>query len=57
MVLPLFTATYHTRADIAHLEIEDIGPNRVCLAWDSTRHDALIEEFAGIAVASADSSA
>jgi DNA-binding transcriptional LysR family regulator len=57
VVLPLSTATYYTRPDIAHLEIEDIGPNRVCLAWDSTRHDALIEEFAGIAVASADMSA
>ncbi|MFF7679744.1 LysR family transcriptional regulator [Actinacidiphila glaucinigra] len=57
VVLPLSTATYYTRADIAHVEIEDIGPNRVFLAWDGSRHDPLLEEFADIAVDCADSSA
>ncbi|MDX3094658.1 LysR substrate-binding domain-containing protein [Streptomyces sp. ME19-03-3] len=56
VVLPLSTATYYTRADIVHVEIEDIGPNRVFLAWDGSRHDPLIEEFADIAAAGADSS-
>ncbi|MDX3234470.1 LysR substrate-binding domain-containing protein [Streptomyces sp. ME03-5709C] len=57
VVLPLSAATYYTRADIVHVEIDDIGPNRVFLAWDGSRHDPLIEEFADIAAARADSSA
>lgn len=57
VVLPLSTATYYTRADLVHVEIADIGPNRVFLAWDGSRHDPLIEEFADIAAARADSSA
>lgn len=57
VVLPLSTATYYTRADIAHVAVEDIAPNRVFLAWDGGRHDTLIEEFAAIAVSCADSAA
>jgi DNA-binding transcriptional LysR family regulator len=49
IVLPLSTATFYTRDDITHIGIEDIGPNHVCLAWDSARHNPLIEEFVSIA--------
>ncbi|WP_406175014.1 LysR substrate-binding domain-containing protein [Streptomyces sp. NBC_00996] len=51
VILPLSTATYYTRSDITHIEISDIGPNRVCLAWDSNRQDQLIDEFVEIALA------
>jgi len=51
VVLPLSTATYYTRPDITHVEIGDIGPNRVCLAWDGTRRDPLVDEFVRIALA------
>jgi DNA-binding transcriptional LysR family regulator len=49
IVLPLSTATFYTRADITHIAIEDIGPNHVSLAWDSTRRSPLIDEFVAIA--------
>jgi DNA-binding transcriptional LysR family regulator len=49
IVLPLSTATFYTRPDVTHVDIEDIGPNQVCLAWDSSRRSALIDEFVAIA--------
>jgi DNA-binding transcriptional LysR family regulator len=49
IVLPLSTATYYTRADVTHVGIEDIGPNQVSLAWDSSRRSPLITEFVAIA--------
>jgi DNA-binding transcriptional LysR family regulator len=49
IVLPLSTATFYTRPDVTHIGIEDIGPNHVSLAWDSTRHNPLIGEFVSIA--------
>jgi DNA-binding transcriptional LysR family regulator len=49
IVLPLSVATFYTRSDIAHFPIDDIGPNHVCLAWDSSRRSPLIQEFAAIA--------
>jgi DNA-binding transcriptional LysR family regulator len=48
-VFPLSTATYYTRPDIVPVAVRDIGPSRVCLAWDSTRRSPLIAEFAAIA--------
>ena len=51
VVLPLSTATYYTRPDITHVEIGDVGPTRVCLAWDGTRRDPLVDEFVRIALA------
>ncbi|HEY0537981.1 MAG TPA: hypothetical protein VGD53_06415 [Actinoallomurus sp.] len=35
---------------MTHLEITDIGPNLVCLAWVTGRPSGLIEEFADIAM-------
>ena len=49
IVLPLSTATCYTRGDITHIGIEDIAPNQVCLAWDSSRRNPLIGEFVAIA--------
>jgi DNA-binding transcriptional LysR family regulator len=49
IVLPLSTATFYTRDDITHIGIPDIGPNQVCLAWDSARRNPLIGEFVAIA--------
>ncbi len=49
IVLPLSTATFYTRDDITHIGIEDIAPNQVCLAWDSSRRNPLIGEFVAIA--------
>jgi DNA-binding transcriptional LysR family regulator len=49
IVLPLSVATFYIRADIAHVPIEDIGPNQVCLAWSADRRSPLVREFAAIA--------
>ncbi|HEY3748731.1 MAG TPA: LysR substrate-binding domain-containing protein [Pseudonocardiaceae bacterium] len=48
-VFPLSTATFYTRKDIVHVPVADIGPSQVCLAWDSSRRNPLIAEFAAIA--------
>jgi DNA-binding transcriptional LysR family regulator len=50
IVLPLSTATFYTRADVTHVGIEDIEPNHVSLAWDSSRRSPLISEFVSIAM-------
>jgi DNA-binding transcriptional LysR family regulator len=50
LVLPLSTATFYTRPDVTHVDITDIGPTQVCLAWEAGRHSGLIEEFVDIAV-------
>ncbi len=49
IVLPLSVATYYTRADITYATIEDIAPDQVCLAWDSSRRHPLIAEYLAIA--------
>jgi DNA-binding transcriptional LysR family regulator len=49
VIFPLSTATFYTRPDIIYVAVSDIGPNQVCLAWDSTRRSPLIAEFATIA--------
>jgi DNA-binding transcriptional LysR family regulator len=51
LVLPLSTAAYYTHTDVAHVPIDDIGPNEVCLAWSADRHCALMSEFADITAA------
>lgn len=51
VVLPRSTATFYTRPDVVAVPISDIGPNHVCLAWDSNRRSPLISEFAAIASA------
>jgi DNA-binding transcriptional LysR family regulator len=49
IVLPLSTAAFYTRPDVAYSHVSDIPPNQVCLAWDATGRSPLIEDFAGIA--------
>jgi DNA-binding transcriptional LysR family regulator len=49
IVLPLSTAAFYTRADVTPVDIEDIAPNQVSLAWDSSRQSPLIGEFVAIA--------
>ncbi|MFF3754907.1 LysR family transcriptional regulator [Streptomyces sp. NPDC002018] len=51
LVLPLSTAVYYTHTDVAHVPIDDIGPNEVCLAWSADRRSPLVPEFADIATA------
>jgi DNA-binding transcriptional LysR family regulator len=48
-VLPLSVAAFYSRTDISHVAINDIAPNRIGLAWDSTRRSRIIHEFAAIA--------
>jgi DNA-binding transcriptional LysR family regulator len=50
-VIPLSTASFYTRPDVVVVPVEDIGPNRVCLAWPATRSSALIHDFADAAEA------
>ncbi|MEU3985579.1 LysR substrate-binding domain-containing protein [Streptomyces sp. NPDC026672] len=45
-VLPLSTASFYTRPDVVPVPIEDIGPNRVCLAWVAARRSPLVHDFA-----------
>jgi hypothetical protein len=42
----LSVATFDTRPDITHIAIDDLSPNQVCLAWDSTRRSSLIHAIA-----------
>jgi len=49
IVLPLSTATFYTRPDVTHVDIDDIAPTFVSLAWDSARHSPIIDEFVAIA--------
>ncbi|MFJ1759415.1 LysR family transcriptional regulator [Amycolatopsis sp. NPDC088138] len=47
-VVPLSTSEYYTRADVAHVPVEDLPPNEVCLAWIAARRSRLVHEFAEI---------
>ena len=49
VVLPLSTARFYTRPDVVWARITDIAANRVSLAWEATRRDPLIAEFAALA--------
>ncbi|WP_446033808.1 LysR family transcriptional regulator [Streptomyces olivaceus] len=48
VVVPLSTALYFARPDITHVLVDDLAPSPVCLAWRSSRHDALVEEYVDI---------
>ena len=48
-VLPLSTAGFYTRPDVVSVPIEDIGPNRVCLAWSASRRSRTVYNFAELA--------
>ncbi|VVJ19036.1 Transcriptional regulator [Amycolatopsis camponoti] len=45
-VIPLSTSEYYTRPDVAHVPVEDLPPNEVCVAWVAARRSPLIFEFA-----------
>ena len=49
VVLPLSTARFYTRSDLAYTPIDDIPDNRVALAWPTGNHSPLVTEFAAIA--------
>lgn len=41
-------AAFYNRPDINHVLVADLAPSQVCLAWDSSRHSALIREYVAI---------
>ncbi len=45
-VIPRSTSEYYTRPDVAHVPVEDLPPNEVCLAWVAARRSPLIFSFA-----------
>lgn len=49
VVLPLSTARFYTRPDLAYARISDIPDNRICLAWPAERRDPRLSEFAALA--------
>lgn len=50
MIAPLSAATFYTRPDVVRVPVRDLGPSRVCLAWDASRRGRLLPEFADLAV-------
>jgi DNA-binding transcriptional LysR family regulator len=50
VILPLSTAMFYRRPDVAIAAISDIGPNHVSLAWDAGRRSKLISEFSTLAI-------
>lgn len=48
-IIPRSTAAFYTRPDVIGIPVEDIGPNRVCLAWPTSRRSPLIDAFAAAA--------
>jgi DNA-binding transcriptional LysR family regulator len=50
-IIPISTASFYTRTDVVHIPVEDIAPNRVCLAWIASRRSRTIYDFAEIATA------
>jgi DNA-binding transcriptional LysR family regulator len=47
-IIPLSTASYYTRPDVVHVQVEDIGPSQVSVAWMASRRSRVIAEFADI---------
>ncbi|MEV5572095.1 LysR substrate-binding domain-containing protein [Spirillospora sp. NPDC052269] len=52
-ILPLSVATFYTRPDLTYVVVEDLAPTPVSLAWDATRRNPLLTEFAEIAQSAA----
>ena len=48
-ILPLSVAKFYQRADLVAVPINDIGPNKVSLAWLASRRSRTIHEFAALA--------
>jgi DNA-binding transcriptional LysR family regulator len=49
VILPRSTATFYRRPDVICIPVEDISPNQVSLAWDASRRNRLLYEFADLA--------
>ena len=49
VLLPVSTAVFYTRPGVAYVNVSDIAPNQVCLAWEAVRSSPLIQDFAAIA--------
>ncbi|MEU8165518.1 LysR substrate-binding domain-containing protein [Micromonospora sp. NPDC049004] len=49
VILPLSIATFYTRPDVAHVAVDDLGPNQVCLAWAEDNRSPLVREFVDLA--------
>jgi DNA-binding transcriptional LysR family regulator len=49
VVIPLSTARYFARPDVAHVVVADMAPAQVALAWRRARRSALIAEYVEIA--------
>ena len=50
-IIPLSVATFYHRPDVAAVPVDDLAPNKVCLAWIATRRSRLLHDFADIAAA------
>ncbi|QXG78134.1 LysR family substrate-binding domain-containing protein [Modestobacter sp. L9-4] len=44
-VLPLSTARFYRRPDVAYVPVRDLEPSEVCLAWEGSRSTPLIADF------------
>ncbi|HEY9294535.1 MAG TPA: LysR substrate-binding domain-containing protein [Microlunatus sp.] len=49
VAMPRSAAGYYTRSDVAHVPITDLDPIQIVLAWDRSRQEPLISEYAEIA--------
>jgi DNA-binding transcriptional LysR family regulator len=50
-IIPRSTAQYYTRPDVAYVQVVDVAPSRVTLAWAKGRNREDIHEFVQIAQA------
>ncbi|TDD61079.1 LysR family transcriptional regulator [Kribbella antibiotica] len=48
-ILPVSVAAYYQRPDVSAVPVNDIGPNKVCLAWLASRRSRAIQDFAALA--------
>jgi DNA-binding transcriptional LysR family regulator len=44
-ILPSSVAAYYRRPDLSTLRVTDIGPSKICLAWDAVRRTKVIRAF------------
>ena len=44
-LIPVSTAKFYTRADIAVVPVDDLSPNHVAVAWPTGRDTVLVREF------------
>jgi DNA-binding transcriptional LysR family regulator len=50
-IIPKSVADFYHRPDVTTLPVNDLGPNKVALAWIATRRSRLIHSFADLATA------